>query len=251
MKKLLVILFLSIFCAPYLVQAADLQIAQTKAITDLFIDSVTLSRGYTLTTPAQQFFLGVWPEVLAVETRVVVKQYDNSLFTFPDGFSPVSDVYEFDIFNKDAFQNHKPLLIRFALENEVRNYKRVYFYNGVINQWVELPSYSDGVFSVKAPIHLPYAKLVVLKDTEHLEYGDASWYEYRDCDCAASPDFPKGSYVRVKNLDNGQSVIVKINDYGPDRSIFPRRIIDLDQVAFAKLGNLRQGILKNIKVEPL
>ena len=114
---------------------------------------------------------------------------------------------------------------------------------------MELPSASGSTTNVKAPIHLPYAKMVVLKNTDSLEFGDASWYSYKNCDCAASPDYPKGSLVKVSNLDNGKSLIVRINDYGPDRSIFPKRIIDLDKTAFAKLGSLRDGVLKNIKVE--
>jgi hypothetical protein len=251
MKKLTIVFVLSLLIAPSVnVQAADLQITQVKAIQDLVIDTPTLSRGYTLSTPTQQFFLGIFPDVLSQESRVVVKQYDNGLFDFPDGYEPVSDVYEFDIFNQKAFSNVKPLVVRFELEEPVTEAKKLFFYNGTISQWVALPSTSEGLSRVKANIHLPYAKIAVLKETV-MAYGHASWYAYKDCDCAASPDYPKGSYVKVTNLDNGKSLIVRINDYGPDRSIFPERVIDLDKVAFAKLGNLRAGVLKNVKVEKI
>jgi hypothetical protein len=69
-------------------------------ITNLFIDTPTLARGYTVTSSNEKFFVGIRPEVLAVETRVVLKQYPKDQFTFPEGLSAISDVYEFDIFIK-------------------------------------------------------------------------------------------------------------------------------------------------------
>ncbi len=84
-----------------------------------------------------------------------------------------------------------------------------------------------------------------------MDGGRASWYGYKGCNCAASPDFPKGSYVKVTSLkDPKKSVVVRINDYGPDRKIFPERVIDLDKVAFKKLAGLGSGVI-DVKVEPL
>lgn len=55
---------------------------------------------------------------------------------------------------------------------------------------------------------------------------------------AAHPTLPMGSHVRVTNLRNGNSVIVRINDRGP---FVKRRIIDVSQRAARKLGMLRSG----------
>jgi rare lipoprotein A len=53
---------------------------------------------------------------------------------------------------------------------------------------------------------------------------------------AAHPTLPIPSYVRVRNVANGRTVIVRINDRGP----FHRgRIIDLSYTAALKLGLLR------------
>ncbi len=88
------------------------------------------------------------------------------------------------------------------------------------------------------------------EDPGYMTEGSASWYAYKGCDCAASPDFPKGSYVKVTRLnDPSKSVIVRINDYGPERDIFPDRVIDLDKVAFQKIAPLGAG-LTNVRVEP-
>ncbi len=77
--------------------------------------------------------------------------------------------------------------------------------------------------------------------------GVASWYAYTGTMSAANPWLPMGSYVKVINIENGKSVIVKINDRGPFGN---GRIIDLDKTAFAKIANLGQGTA-NIKMEEI
>ncbi len=57
---------------------------------------------------------------------------------------------------------------------------------------------------------------------------------------AAHRSLPLGTRVRVTNLSNGKSVVVKINDRGPfgrDRS----RIIDLSKAAARKLDFIDSG----------
>ncbi|MCX6740406.1 MAG: septal ring lytic transglycosylase RlpA family protein [Candidatus Parcubacteria bacterium] len=78
--------------------------------------------------------------------------------------------------------------------------------------------------------------------------GVASWYKYKSCNCAASPDYPKGTKLKVTNVDNGKSIIVKVNDWGPDRSVHPNRVIDLDVVAFKQIAKKSAGLCK-VKVE--
>ena len=64
---------------------------------------------------------------------------------------------------------------------------------------------------------------------------------------AAHRELPFGTQVRVTNLANNQSVIVKINDRGPYAD---GRIIDLSEAAFASIGKLSTGVLK-VKLEVL
>jgi rare lipoprotein A (peptidoglycan hydrolase) len=58
---------------------------------------------------------------------------------------------------------------------------------------------------------------------------------------AASRALPLGSYARVTNLDNGQSVVVRINDRGP---FVHGRGIDLSQAAAKGLGFRHEGIAR-------
>lgn len=85
-----------------------------------------------------------------------------------------------------------------------------------------------------------------------IEQGIASWYgtkfhgnktsngEIYDMYAmtAAHKSLPIPSYVEVKNLSNGKTIIVRVNDRGPFHS---GRIIDLSYAAAAKLGTLKNG----------
>lgn len=75
--------------------------------------------------------------------------------------------------------------------------------------------------------------------------GAATWYAFRGGLFAANPWLPMGSFVKVTNADNGKSVIVKINDRGP---FGKGRILDLDKVAFQKIGDIGAGVI-NVKME--
>ena len=55
---------------------------------------------------------------------------------------------------------------------------------------------------------------------------------------AAHRRLPLPSYVRVRNLENGRSVVVRVNDRGP---FHENRIIDLSYAAASKLGMLGRG----------
>ncbi len=58
---------------------------------------------------------------------------------------------------------------------------------------------------------------------------------------AAHQTLPFGTNVLVRNLHNGKSVTVKINDRGP---FIARRIIDLTKAAFSKIESLDKGFTK-------
>lgn len=55
---------------------------------------------------------------------------------------------------------------------------------------------------------------------------------------AAHKILPMGTWVRVTNQQNGQSVVVRINDRGPYKK---NRIIDLTETAATKLGFVKEG----------
>lgn len=97
--------------------------------------------------------------------------------------------------------------------------------------------------------------------TEFTEVGIASWYgnkfhghltsngeKYNMFSMtAAHKTLPLPSYVRVTNLENNQSAIVRVNDRGP---FHQDRIIDLSYSAAYKIGMLQRGTAR-VKVELL
>jgi rare lipoprotein A len=64
---------------------------------------------------------------------------------------------------------------------------------------------------------------------------------------AAHNSLPLGTYVRVTNLRNKKSVVVKINDRLHARN---KRLIDLTKLAAQKLGFVKSGLTR-VKIEVL
>jgi len=91
--------------------------------------------------------------------------------------------------------------------------------------------------------------------------GQASWYgsDFQGSPTASGEPFnmnaltaahrtlPLGSYARVKNLDNGRSVVVRINDRGPHAR---RRTIDLSYAAAQEIAMVQAGTAP-VEVAPL
>ncbi len=57
----------------------------------------------------------------------------------------------------------------------------------------------------------------------------------------AHPSLPFGTHVKVTNLRNGRSVVVRVNDRGP---FVGKRIADLSQAAAAEIGMMRRGLAR-------
>jgi len=92
-------------------------------------------------------------------------------------------------------------------------------------------------------------------------YGIASWYgggerlnrytasgepfNPNDLTCAIW-DLPFGTILKVTNLRNGKSVIVRVNDRGPAKRL--NRVIDLTKRAFSQIEALDRGLCK-VKIE--
>lgn len=101
-----------------------------------------------------------------------------------------------------------------------------------------------------------YVPMSVADSMTYRERGVASWYGYETARkrggrmtangevfdpnglTAAHRYLPLPSYVKVTNLTNGRSVVVRVNDRGP---FVEDRIIDLSAGAAKRLGFLKRG----------
>lgn len=94
---------------------------------------------------------------------------------------------------------------------------------------------------------------------EAAQTGRASWYSHAGKKTAsgerANPagltaahrSLPFGTRVKVRNLRNGRTVTVRINDRGP----FVRgRIIDVTKAAARRLGFMRRGTAR-VRIQPV
>lgn len=100
---------------------------------------------------------------------------------------------------------------------------------------------------------------VLANEAGYSEVGMASWYgrkfhghltsngEVYDMFqvSAAHTRLPIPSYVRVTNLDNGKSLIARVNDRGP---FHPGRVVDLSYAGAVMLGYAEQGTAR-VRVE--
>ena len=85
--------------------------------------------------------------------------------------------------------------------------------------------------------------------------GVVSWYgaQFQDRKTASGERFdaaamtmahrslPFGTQVKVTNLRNGRSVVVRVNDRGP---FVGKRIADLSQAAAAEIGMMHRGVAR-------
>ncbi|MCF8104693.1 MAG: septal ring lytic transglycosylase RlpA family protein [Desulfohalobiaceae bacterium] len=108
-----------------------------------------------------------------------------------------------------------------------------------------------------------YVPMSVEKSRSYREIGIASWYGQETLRqkggtmtangeafdpgqlTAAHKHLPLPTYVRVTNLQNRRSIIVRVNDRGP---FVPGRIIDMSAGAAKRLGFYEQGTAR-VQVE--
>ncbi|MFH1744934.1 MAG: RlpA-like double-psi beta-barrel domain-containing protein [bacterium] len=247
-RAMKLILIISIFVLPNI----NFTAAEESANQEFFIrlDAATIAKGYTVTAFENKIKLSLVPGILSEATGVDVVILNEDM-NYPWQVDKISQVYQFEFRNKAAYDDHKPFYIQMSYDKDDDNYKQVFFYDKNYGAWRPLPTRDyPGENFVRSLIHLPFARIAIFSYPKVLTNGKASWYKFKSGNYAASPDFPKGSIIRVHNKNNNKYVDVEINDYGPDRSIFPDRAIDLEKEAFAKIASLSAGTV-DIKLEPL
>jgi peptidoglycan lytic transglycosylase len=113
----------------------------------------------------------------------------------------------------------------------------------------------------RPPSSIAFTQLVAPRPTEAItEVGVASWYgeafdgnptangEIYDMNglTAASRTLPLGTKLKVTNLRNHRSLVLRINDRGP---YIPGRFLDVSKAAAEELGFKRSGLaLVEVKV---
>lgn len=130
-----------------------------------------------------------------------------------------------------------------------------------LTEEVEAIKADGGIYKVGNPYTVMGQSYTPREDYGYVETGMASWYgddfhnkrtangETYDMRAvtAAHRTLPLPSIVRVTNLENGRSIIARVNDRGP---YVKNRIIDLSEKGAELLGYKNKGVTK-VKVEVL
>ena len=208
-----------------------------------------LQSGQTVKSADQQLTVNYLPQSLLRPTNVEIKGV--SIANLPWNLAIVSPIYQIDLADDSAFMTNVGAKLNITYQGLNTDHKQIFFYDSQQAVWQPLSSLDwPSEHRVEVLLTRPFIQLAVFAHTGVMTAGQASWYAYKNCDCAASPDFAKGSIIRVTNKANGRSVDVTINDWGPERSKHPERAIDLDKLAFAKIASLRDGVI-DVQLQPL
>ena len=120
---------------------------------------------------------------------------------------------------------------------------------------------SRGMYKVGAPYTIDGVTYTPMEEFQHVETGIASWYgpgfhgkstangeTYDQSDhTAAHRTLQMPSVVRVTNLDNGRSTVVRVNDRGP----YARgRVLDVSRAAAEELDMTHTGTAR-VRIEQL
>ncbi len=234
----------------------------------LHFSDEAIRRGYTAEfnqhdgNPWGNFRLAIVPDLVNERIYLEMKEFDGSYLPTPEGMRLASDYFIYDILredqkNKDPLILNKPFVLALKFDG-IKNYyrKRIYYWNSINELWVPLPSsadYDNGY--IRAYTHLPFSRIAIFEDTAELNsYGlegkasFLSWPSHRDG--VASNDYPIGTKLRVRNVNNGKIVDVTVYSTGPFADFNQRLIIDLSRTAFAQIEDTWKGLVR-VQVWPI
>jgi serine-type D-Ala-D-Ala endopeptidase (penicillin-binding protein 7) len=188
------------------------------------------------------------PLAFTDEVKLVTSE-NNEEFLIPWQWEPLSPAYEYSFITPGFYDPSRPMNIKIYYPEKSNRLKQIFSFDFLSSVWRPVPTVDHPEEQyVGMTTDATSAWLRVLSQPDVMTVGKASWYKYKEGLFAASPDFPKGTVLRVHNLANEKSVDVTVNDYGPDRSIHPDRVIDLDRVAFERIAPLSAG-LASVRIE--
>ncbi len=175
----------------------------------------------------------------------------SEVMNIPWEWEALTPVYSYSFNNPETYDPSRPMKLKINYPKKNNYFKQIFILDELSGIWQPIKTQDVPEKNyVTTTITSTSGKVAILSNPDILTVGTASWYKYKNGNFAASPDFKKGSVLRVTNLANGKFIDVTINDFGPERAKHPDRVVDLDKVAFQKIASTRDGLIK-IKVEPL
>jgi rare lipoprotein A (peptidoglycan hydrolase) len=169
----------------------------------------------------------LWGVNASAETKY--RRLDNY-----DNYATYSGDATYETSGKTATNNSKPASPKIATALKTSNY--------------------DGAYKIGAPYEIMGKTFYPHEDPNYMEFGVASWYgaEFHNRKTANGEIFDKNAYtaahrtlplpsiVKIINVENGKSIVVRVNDRGPfvDTS---DRIIDVSEKVAKELDFVANG----------
>lgn len=169
----------------------------------------------------------------------------------PWEWEALTPAYEYSFATAGMYDPSRPLTIKINYPEKNNYFKQIFSFDNLSQTWRPILTVDNPQAQyVTATTDAVSGRLIVLYNPDTLSVGTASWYKYKNGLFTASPDFAKGTVLRVYNLNNGKSVDVTVNDWGPERDKHPDRVVDLDYIAFSKIASPGAGLIP-VKIETL
>ena len=191
------------------------------------------------------------PEIVVDIDSELVAITEYNEYILPENLTLISKVYQVDSQKSD-------FVAKFYYTSDTDWHKQIWQYDPAFGTWAKLDGYNDvedkfikkSFSKITTPIYL-----AVFEDQAAMDgvdsFYDQSWYRsfgYKNGLYVASRHYPKGTKLKITRLLTGKSIVVTVNDYGPESRT--GRLVDLDKYAFKQIASLGAGLIY-VKVEPL
>ena len=179
---------------------------------------------------------------LSSSQKVATVTASSNMNAYPnESLDLVSKVYEI------SNPQNLPLILNIGYTDSSNRGKKLYYFQPDSLQWLPLPTSVDGR-TKRATSYTSQDQLTVAVFADQaVTQGLASWYDqsryrsfkYKGGNFAASRTLPKGTKVKVTRVKTGKSIVVTINDWGPEE--YTGRVLDLEKQAYAQLASTGSG----------
>ncbi len=197
---------------------------------------------------------GIFPNGIVAPGQVTWTVHEGDLPALPPNRKILGQVYRLSIDGNTHINPAQPLSVAVGLPfGDSTWIRQVWVYDLDAKIWNPLPTRLNADHTLgQAPSGIQRGLYAILEDRNQ-EEGVASWYCKNFCSSryptlhGTSNDFPVGSLVRVRSLETGKTVEVKIvSTWGQPAG----RVIDLSWAAYSQLGASNAGLTR-VNVSPV
>lgn len=148
-----------------LLKASQGEAAESLPVVSLTLDQETITRGYTVKSADNRFWLPIFPEQFKQPISVVIQSLDSAP-SLPVNYRAISAYYKYEIKNGQGGKGFliSPILLSLKYYSDSQNQKAIFFFDKNQNRWRVLKSNIDEKnHLIRAQTIFPSALIVVLE----------------------------------------------------------------------------------------